>query len=84
MEILMYMLFIPWSQIIPSDAYKAGRSDYDGVFYCRFWRFGQWVEVYIDDSVPVRQSGDSYVAWGARSCDPDEMWVTFMEKAFAK
>lgn len=72
------MLF---SQIIPEDAYKIGTAAYDGVFHCRFWKFGEWVDLYIDDYLPVKFGKP----WGARSAtDPNEMWVSLMEKAFAR
>lgn len=72
------------AQIIPKDGYQCGTDAYDGVFHCRFWRFGAWVDVFIDDCLPVQQIDGSDVPWGARSCDPDELWVSLMEKAFAK
>ena len=71
-------------QIIPEDDYKIGQEDYDGVFHCRFWNFGHWVDVYCDDFLPVVKWGDGYRQWGARSSDPNEIWVSLMEKAFAR
>lgn len=56
------------------------------MFRVRFWRFGKWIDVYVDDRIPARAtSNGGYTAnWGARSCDPNEMWVSLVEKAFAK
>ncbi|XP_071102922.1 calpain-1 catalytic subunit-like [Haliotis cracherodii] len=57
----------------------------DGVFHCRLWRFGQWVDVYTDDFLPVRYTNGHLQAYGATSgTDKNEMWVSFMEKALAK
>ncbi|XP_046367219.2 calpain-A-like [Haliotis rufescens] len=57
----------------------------DGVFHCRLWRFGQWVDVYTDDFLPVRYTNGHRQVYGATSgTDKNEMWVSFMEKALAK
>ena len=33
-------------------------SDIDaGIFACRFWRYGMWITVLVDDYVPCRTSG---------------------------
>ena len=61
-----------------------GTPAYDGVFHCRFWRFGQWVDVYCDDYLPVTARGKRFSLWGARSTDKSEMWVSLIEKAFAR
>ncbi|KAL8561164.1 hypothetical protein ACOMHN_054535 [Nucella lapillus] len=69
-------------QVIPDDAYHVGTDHYDGIFHCRFWRFGQWEDVYIDDFLPIVHGT---TPWGARSAtDPDEFWVSLLEKAFAR
>nr|KAG5712016.1 hypothetical protein BaRGS_020742 [Batillaria attramentaria] len=64
-------------KVIPPNAY----SPRDGTFHARFWHFGQWEDVYIDDYLPVIY-GDQI--WGAHSADRDEMWISLLEKAFAK
>ncbi|ELU15008.1 hypothetical protein CAPTEDRAFT_53459, partial [Capitella teleta] len=67
-----------------NHSYNIGREDYDGVFHCRFWKFGQWIDVYCDDYLPVKQWGDGFVPWGARSTNRNEVWVSLIEKAFAR
>ena len=63
------------------DDYRIGTDDYRGVFHCRFWKFGEWIDVYVDDFLPVVDDEP----WGARSnTDSNEMWVSLVEKAFAK
>ncbi|RHZ63138.1 hypothetical protein Glove_332g23 [Diversispora epigaea] len=51
-----------------------------GVFRFRFYRFGEWIEVVIDDYLPTRDGQLIY----AHSKDPKEMWCSLLEKAYAK
>ncbi|CAG8502677.1 7767_t:CDS:1 [Funneliformis mosseae] len=51
-----------------------------GVFRFRFYRFGEWIEVVVDDYLPTRDGRLIY----ARSKDQNEMWVPLLEKAYAK
>jgi len=51
-----------------------------GVLRCALWHNGRWVEVCIDDRLPV--SSDKLV--GLQSVHPDELWPTLLEKACAK
>ncbi|BFY99029.1 hypothetical protein BsWGS_02069 [Bradybaena similaris] len=73
-------------QVIPEDAYNIENPNkYDGVFHARFFKFGKWEDIYIDDYLPVIQRNQTYMLWGAHSAsDPNELWVAFLEKAFAK
>ena len=85
MNIRSYIMYLTiYLQVIPDDAYPIGTAKYRGVFHCRFWRFGEWMDVYIDDTLPVQNESD---IWGAKSAPQGnkwEMWVSLMEKAFAK
>ena len=46
------------SQVIPDhkDQEWGPDNEYSGVFRFRFWRFGQWVEVCVDDLLPCRDA----------------------------
>ncbi|XP_041372886.1 calpain-8-like [Gigantopelta aegis] len=67
------------SKIIPDDN-TFGTSSYDGRFHCRFWQFGDWVDVFIDDLLPTVNGEILF----AHSSDPSEFWVSLVEKAYAK
>lgn len=66
-------------QIIPADN-TFGTAAYNGKFHCRFWQFGKWVDVYIDDLLPTVNGEILF----AHSSDPTEFWVSLVEKAYAK
>ena len=51
-----------------------------GLYHFRFWRFGSWTDVYIDDLLPTRDGEYIY----AQASDPNEVWPALIEKAYAK
>lgn len=66
-------------KIVPADQPLCG-DGYNGSLHFRFWRFGEWEDVYIDDLLPTV---DGKLIYG-RCTDPCEFWVAFVEKAYAK
>ncbi|TPP61771.1 Calpain-5 [Fasciola gigantica] len=55
-------------------------SKYCGVFEFRFWRFGVWVTVVVDDRLPTLDGELLY----CHAYKSDEFWCSLLEKAYAK
>jgi calpain len=67
------------NKVVPND--QSFGDDYCGMFHFRIWRNGYWIDVVVDDYLPVENDS---LAFCKNEKDKNEMWGPLLEKAFAK
>ena len=63
------------AQVIPSNQFF--ESDYVGIFHFRFWQYGSWYDVVIDDFLPFSRLKNQLV-FAHNTYEPNEFWMALL------
>ncbi|XP_045614079.1 calpain-5 isoform X2 [Procambarus clarkii] len=69
-----------WNRVLPDYKDQEYGELHPGIFHFRFWRFGEWLDVVIDDLLPTIEGQLIFT----HSREKGEFWCALLEKAYAK
>ncbi|KAK9739717.1 Calpain large subunit, domain III [Popillia japonica] len=67
-------------RVIPPEQGFDNSHTYCGVFRFRFWHFGEWKDIIVDDRLPTFKGRLVYL----QCANSSEFWAALLEKAYAK
>ncbi len=64
-----------FAKIVPQDQ-TFDKNEYTGMFHFRFWLYGQWIDVVVDDRLPFWPDGK--LVFCSNREDPEEFWAPLL------